>query len=402
MSFSGWLATFVVLVALSIGRALAGEPATAVATVTSGFVTAITVTSGGSGYTSEPWVTLTGGGGSGGTAKAILSGDKIGMIVILTAGSGYATIPTVTIQPPTKQLGIKLELIPKLTVEGKVGQSARVEWAAELAGPWTTWSNIVVGYEGTVLVDLASAPIGRFYRVVTNSPPGGPLGFVWIPPGAFTMGSPAGSPDRLSDETEHTVTITEGFWLSDHEVTQLEYESVMGTNPSYFKTFNRPVENVSWSDAVAYCQKLTEMDRAKGRIMPNLAYRLPTEAEWEYAARAGSTESRYGDFTSVAWWLGNSGGMTMPVRLKQPNAWRLFDMLGNVWEWCSDWYGEYPNGETTNPTGALLGDHRIFRGGCFDYGGGPRWGCSVVGRGKSRPEILSSAVGFRPALSSVR
>ena len=118
MNVPGWLMTVAVLMSLSIGRALAGETATAVATITAGFVTAITVTSGGSGYTSEPAVTLTGGGGSGATAKAILSGDKVALTLVLTAGSGYSTAPTVVVEAPPKALGLRLRLIPELTVQG--------------------------------------------------------------------------------------------------------------------------------------------------------------------------------------------------------------------------------------------------------------------------------------------
>ncbi len=126
-----------VLLLLSIGRALAGEPATAIATVTAGFVTGITVISGGSGYTGEPAVTFSGGGGSGATAKAILSGDKVAVVVVLTSGSGYSTAPTVVVEAPPKELGLVLELLPKLTVIGQPGSLARVAWGRDLSGPWT-------------------------------------------------------------------------------------------------------------------------------------------------------------------------------------------------------------------------------------------------------------------------
>jgi len=138
MNVPGWLMTVAVLMSLSIGRALAGEPATAVATITAGFVSGITVTFGGSGYTSEPSVTLSGGGGSGATAKAILSGDKVALTLVLTAGSGYSTAPTVVVEAPPKPLkplGVHLELVPKLTVEGPAGSDARVDSAASLNGP---------------------------------------------------------------------------------------------------------------------------------------------------------------------------------------------------------------------------------------------------------------------------
>jgi len=303
MNVPGWLMTVAVLMSLSIGRALAGEPATAVATITAGFVTGITVTSGGSGYTSEPAVTLSGGGGSGATAKAILSGDKVALTLVLTAGSGYATAPTVVVDAPPKPLSVKLEMVPKLTVEGPAGSDARVEYAASLSGPWTTWTNLIVGAEGTVLVDLSPGSAARFYRAVAEQRPVGPTGFVWIVPWTFVMGSPESEDGRQSDEVIHTVTLTQGFWMSDHETTQAEYQLVMGSNPSFRKGESLPVETVSWNDAESYCQKLTWRERAAGRITAQQEYRLPTEAEWEYAARAGTTGARYGelDCDRVAW-----------------------------------------------------------------------------------------------------
>ena len=171
MHVPGWLMTVAVLMSLSIGRALAGETATAVATITAGFVTGITVTSGGSGYTVEPKVTLSGGGGSGATAKAILSEDKVAAVVVLTAGTGYSTAPTVVVDAPPKPLSVKLEMVPKLTVEGPVGSYARVESAASLSGPWTMWTNVMVGAEGTVLVDLSPGSAARLYRGVAEKPP---------------------------------------------------------------------------------------------------------------------------------------------------------------------------------------------------------------------------------------
>lgn len=386
--------------ALFCGLLNAGEPATAVATVTAGFVTGITVTSGGSGYTSEPAVTITGGGGSGATAKAILSGDKVEVVVVLTAGSWYTGSPTVTIEGPPKALGVVLEMVPKLTVEGPAGSRARVEWSGDLSEPWTVWSNVVVSAEGLVLVDLRAGSERRFYRAVADPRPVGPAGFVWIGPGSFVMGSPANEEGRFSDEVQHPVTLTQGFWLSDHEVTQGEYWAVMGSNPSNFKgDLNRPVETVSWDEAVLYCQKLTERERAAGRITAQQAYRLPTEAEWEYAARAGTTGARHGELDAIAWWSGNSGYQTRPVKQKVPNAWGLYDMMGNVWEWCSDRYEAYPTAAVTNPTGPALGSLRVYRGGSWDL---------VAGTVRSAfrfglvPGSRLSLLGFRPALSSVR
>jgi len=209
------------------------------------------------------------------------------------------------------------------------------------------------------------------------------------------MGSPASEEGRDSDEVQHTVTLTKGFWLSDHEVTQSEYQAVMGSNPSEFKgDLNRPVEQVSWDEAVLYCQKLTERERAAGRITAQQAYRLPTEAEWEYAARAGTTGALYGELDTIAWWNGNAGNQTHPVKQKAPNAWGLYDMIGNVWEWCSDWYGNYPTVSVTDPRGPSSGSVRVRRGGSWlsDARGArsaSRWG---------DPGDRYGRLGFRPAL----
>jgi formylglycine-generating enzyme required for sulfatase activity len=396
---SAHITALVSLVWLMACRCIAGETATAVATVTAGYVTAITVTSGGSGYTSEPTVTLSGGGGSGATAKAIVSGDTVSLVVVLTSGSGYTTSPAVTIEAPPKQLGVKVELVPKLTVEGPAGEPARVEWSVSMGGPWTVWTNVTIGVGGNVLVDLTPGAVSRFYRAVGDPNPVGPEGFVWIPPGTFVMGSPTSEPDRDTDEVQHSVTLTQGFWLSDHEVTQAEYRAVMGNNPSGFKGDTLPVERVSWDDAVLYCQKLTERERAAGRITVQQAYRLPTEAEWEYAARAGTTGARYGELNAIAWLGGNSGGQTRPVKQKQPNAWGLYDMIGNVREWSGDWYGSYPTGLVTDPPGPGSGSVRVYRGGCwYDVA---RYARSANRDGRD-PGARDNNLGFRPALSSVR
>ena len=394
--------TVAMLMSLSIGRALAGETATAVATITAGFVTGITVTSGGSGYTSEPAVTLTGGGGSGAAAKTILSGDKVAVVVVLMAGSGYSTAPMVVVDAPPKPLGVKLEMVPKLTVEGPAGSNARVESAASLNGPWTMWTNVTVGLEGTVLVDLSPGSAARFYRAVADERPVGPAGFVWIKPGTFIMGSPVTEPERFPDEIQHTVTLTSGFWMSDHEVTQDEYQAIVGTNPSRFKGPSHPVDQVSWLEAVDYCNKLTNRERNAGRIKAQQAYRLPTEAEWEYAARAGTTGARYGELNAIAWHYDNhlATPESQPVRQKLPNAWGLYDMIGNVFEWCADWSWAYKLEEQLDPQGPTLSTgSRVMRGGSW---GNSSQACRSACRLQDSPVTSSYCGGFRPVLSSVR
>ncbi|MBI4325893.1 MAG: formylglycine-generating enzyme family protein, partial [Chloroflexi bacterium] len=186
-------------------------------------------------------------------------------------------------------------------------------------------------------------------------------GFGWIPPGQFLMGSPAGEQDRESDEGPQTlVTLSRGFWIGQHEVTQGEYLAVMGSNPSRFTgDLSRPVEQVSWSEATNYCGKLTEQERAAGRLPGGWVYRLPTKAEWEYAARAGTTTRfSFGDdpgytiLGEYSWFAGNSGSSTHAVQSKRPNLRGLYDMQGNVWEWCWDRYVAWlPGGSLTDPAG---------------------------------------------------
>ena len=178
-------------------------------------------------------------------------------------------------------------------------------------------------------------------------------GYILVNPGCFTMGSPVGEEERFEDEQQHEVCITKAYYLKETEVTQREWREVMGTSPSYFESCGDtcPVENVSWFDAIAYCNTLSKKEglpqcylgSGKDITFVGLGckgYRLPTEAEWEYAARAGATGARNGDLASVAWYEGNSDLKTHPARQKSANAWGFYDMLGNVWEWCSDWYSD--------------------------------------------------------------
>ena len=185
-----------------------------------------------------------------------------------------------------------------------------------------------------------------------------------IPAGEFLMGSPWTEAGREDDEKQHRVRITKPFYLGVYEVTQDEYERVMGKNPSKFKGARLPVEMVSWDEAVEFCRRLSELpaEESAGHV-----YRLPTEAEWEYACRAGTaTAYSFGDSESAlgeyAWYEGNSGNMTHPVGEKQANGFGLYDMHGNVWEWCSDWYGYSWGDDVFDPQGPTKGSHRVDRG----------------------------------------
>ncbi|NGZ05210.1 MAG: formylglycine-generating enzyme family protein [Magnetococcales bacterium] len=187
--------------------------------------------------------------------------------------------------------------------------------------------------------------------------------FVLIPAGSFIMGVPKGPAEQDPETPQHPVTISKPFYLGKYEVTQKQWEVVMGSNPSKFKDPSRPVENVSWKDVQEFIQRLNEREKVQ-------RYRLPTEAEWEYAARAGTT-TRYswGDDESVvgvyAWYNNNSEQQTHPVGEKQPNLWGLYDMAGNVWEWVQDWYHDeyYAQAPEVDPPGPAKGSNRVVRGG---------------------------------------
>ncbi len=276
------------------------------------------------------------------------------------------------------------------------------------------WVTVSANKENSVSLSLTPA------EVFTNS-----LGmkFKWIAPGSFTMGSPATEAGRAMDEYQRQVTISKGFYIQTTEVTQKQWRGLMGKNPSYFTACgeNCPVENISWLDAQEFIKKL--------KAKYNMNYDIPTEAEWEYACRAGSKTAIYTgplsilslndgpELDPVAWYGGNScadysgaddcsgrkGAQircqrcgTHPVAKKRPNAWGLYDMLGNVWEWCSDWYNNFPGGyktgPVTDPRGPTIGTHRIIRGGSWFSGAAQ---CRSAFHDRSAPTVPSKGVGLR-------
>jgi formylglycine-generating enzyme required for sulfatase activity len=410
-----------ILIVASFGRLLGGDQATAVATLTAGFVTGITVTSGGSGYTSEPAVSLSGGGGSGAIGKAILDGDKVAFILVLTAGSGYTTAPSVSIEAPPKPLGVRLRLVPELTVEGPPGSLARVESASNLNGPWTTWTNVAVGAEGTVLVDLSAGSSTRFYRSVADPRPVVPAGMAWIPGGPFQMG------DGRVTGPVRTVTVS-AFVMDQWEVSIELWQSVQawGKTRGYDLVAGgsfgarHPVYGVNWYDVVKWCNARSEkegkvpayyLDGAmtqvyrSGEKVPagfkrDAGYRLPTEGEWEKAARGGVEGKSYPwgtdelNATLANYYLSNKNG-TMPIGSYEANGYGLFDMAGNVWEWCWDWHGVYEQTAQTDPSGPGSGSSRVFRGGgWYDVAGD----CQVWFRFRSLPDNRIGSFGFRSVL----
>ena len=240
-----------------------------------------------------------------------------------------------------------------------------------------------------------------------------PTNLVFIPPGTFMMGSPTNEVDReplypqIVEGPQTAVTISKGFWMGKYPVTQGEYLAVMGNNPSGFTgDTNRPVETVSWFNATSYCGKLTQSQRAAGRISANSVYRLPTEAEWEYACRAWtSTRFSYGDdpgytnLTQYAWFDVNSGATTHPVGQKLPNPWGLYDMHGNIAEWCQDWYAPYHGGIALDPQGPATGSTRVFRAGLWLR---PPSYCRSAWRNAAPPDFAGGGGGFRVVLAPGR
>ncbi len=226
-----------------------------------------------------------------------------------------------------------------------------------------------------------------------------PLEMVLIEPGTFMMGSPSNEKGRYHDEQQHQVTITNPFYIGKYEVTQAQWQSVMGSNPSrkYGVGSNYPVYGVSWNDCQKFITKLNQTGQG--------TFRLPTEAEWEYACRAGTTERFYwGDdpydslINGYAWYRGNNpdegteGFGTKEVGTRLPNQWGLFDMSGNAFEWCQDWYGYYPTTPIVDPKGKYLGSERVVRGGIW---GDKARDCRSAYRYSKYPSIDIVYYGFR-------
>jgi formylglycine-generating enzyme required for sulfatase activity len=224
------------------------------------------------------------------------------------------------------------------------------------------------------------------------------LDLVYLHAGSFVIGSPASEKGRFKNEGPQTqVTLTKGFWLGRTSVTQGQWVALMNANPSNIKGTDLPVDQVSWDDAMEFCRKMTERERAAGRLPEGYTYTLPTEAQWEYACRAGTAGPIAGDgkLDDLAWYSENSGNTAHPVGQKQQNAWGLFDMHGNVWEWCRDWFGDYPGVNVTDPTGPISGSARVVRGGSCSV---PARFCRAAFRRSTVPSERQNHLGFRLAL----
>jgi len=342
--------------------------------------------------------------------------------IMLCAGTAFVQAQT--------DATVSLQLYAGLTVFGWVGSNYTVQCVSSLGqtnsdNNWQTLTNLALPSSPYIWADLSIPATGqRFYRVISsNNIPGSPDAskLTWVAPGMFVMGSPVTEAEREyfgDDETQHTVIISRGFYMGKYLVTQADYQAVMGSNPSHFSgNPNNPVEQVSWNDATNYCAVLTQQQQAAGTIPPGWVYRLPTESEWEYACRAGTTTALYfgnairegmANFYSYDEYDSTNGtittntagvgyiGKTTPVGSYRANSLGLYDMCANVWEWCSDWYGAYPIGSVTDPAGASTGSTRVIRGGGWnDYGAccrsAPRYGYT--------PDVRHSNIGFRLVLA---
>jgi len=323
---------------------------------------------------------------------------------------------------------LEIALYPGIRVTGEVGSTYVIESKAEVDGDfWLTRGWIELTTPTAIWMDPVPTDSPRkVYQAVKVTKPvvQTVANMVWIPPGTFVMGSPESERGRFDWEGPQTrVTLTKGFWLGKYEVTVGEYLALMGSNecidPENPGDLDRPVECVSWHGAVAYCQKLTEQERAAGRIGTNAVYRLPTEAEWEYACRAGTTTRfSFGDalgcddacgycalLDSYMCWCGN--GYLGRVGQKLPNPWGLYDMHGNLAEWCQDLFDwdhlEYPGGSVVDPQGPTTGSDRVVRGG-GNWGVWRGWGrhagrCRSARRDGHDPDGGYDALGFRVLLA---
>jgi len=334
------------------------------------------------------------------TLKLLLWLETLSLLIAVNPASGQ-TPPSLGLQFSAGQ--------PTLSLTGTMGTVYCIQYATGLS-PTNVWVDRTLlqakGASNIWSDPSAPAPSQRFYRAVSVPPPAN-TNLVFIPPGTFRMGSPASEVDRFDWEgPQTTVTIGRGFWMGKYEVTQGEYVEVVGSNPSYFAgDSNLPVEQVSWFDATNYCALRTQQERAGGLIPTNYLYRLPTEAEWEYVCRAGTSDVRfsYGDdpgytnLTKYAWYYDNSNGRTHPVGQKLPNPWGLYDMHGNVYEWCQDWFDTYPGGNAVDPQGTAT--TAGVRGGNWYVDAGARY-CRSAFRVIIYPGNKFNYGGFRVVLTT--
>jgi formylglycine-generating enzyme required for sulfatase activity len=331
----------------------------------------------------------------------------IGIATLVLAWTRFQAPPS----RPRPRFETNVELSqPQATPLGKMAQrSVKNRILTENQPPAARWAVVVDGQTQTGIspppppgdLSLAHRPLSHSSNGQPQSPSpkletrsldlgdGVKLNMVLIRAGAFAMGSPPGEKDRETSEVQHPVRLSKDFFITVVPVTQAQWKAIMRTNPSSFRGDDLPVETVSWNDATAFCLKLSQIAGS--------GFRLPTDAEWEYSCRAGSAAAySFGDDPSeladYAWYIRNSGGKTHPVGTRRPNDWGLYDMEGNVWQWCSDWAGNYPNLPALDPTGPDQGETHILRGGSWgDASKASRAAC----RFGAPPRYRGNNIGFR-------
>ncbi len=323
---------------------------------------------------------------------------------------------------------------PTLNLTGEVGIVYSIQYATGLSST-NVWVDRTLlqaqGASNDWTDPSAPTPGQRFYRAVSVAAPAD-TNLVFIQPGTFRMGSPISEALRGLAEVLHLVTISRGFWMEKFLVTQGDYLAVVGSNPSYFRNgtdgtnqggtgstitneLSHPVETVSWNDATNYCGLRTQQERAAGVIPTNYVYRLPTESEWEYADRAGTTTAfylgsglysgqanfdGYYEYDASVGTISNPSGIylgqTTAVGSYAANGWGLYDMIGNVFEWCQDRFGAYPAGSVIDPQGAVTGSGRVSRGGFWRNFA---WYCRSANRVSDYPDDRLNLIGFRVLLA---
>ena len=284
--------------------------------------------------------------------------------------------------------------------ETAAGQNLK-ELESAVAGTTALLAERILKHSGLALAGVSSSLQG--YES------GYAVGMVRIEPGEFLMGSPRYETERKKNEDRHQVTLTRAFLMGETEVTQNQWRAVMGSSPSHFNGGIYPVESVTFAQCVEFCNKLSEMENLTpaygfngGEIFWNReadGYRLPTEAEWEYSCRSGSLQkfasgNKVSGLRAMAWFRHNSTGGTHEVASRQPNNWGLYDMHGNVWEWCWNWSAAYPARFAVDPEGPPKGSSRVIRGGSWDN---MQNACRSANHNSAKPDFTAAILGFRLA-----
>jgi formylglycine-generating enzyme required for sulfatase activity len=323
---------------------------------------------------------------------------KVGSLSILCPVACRISIPELQVNPDAAQERLQLEKVPAGTYTATFSAFNR-----QLAHTFT----VVAGQTTRLTVKIAQGKVIEGGAESTAAKSADPFAtptfvipelgvtMVAINPGTFIMGSDGANRNELP---LMKVTLTRRYWLSRTEVTQAQWLALMETNNSRVQGPDQPVERVTWTEAMQYCQRLTQHERAAGRLPDGYFFILPLEAQWEFACRAGRDASSEDELRSVGWYQANSGGHPHPVGLRPANAWGLQDLRGNVAEWCYDWLDTYAGGVVADYAGPATGTRRAIRGGAFDF---PAFTCRATARTGDAPDNSHPNVGFRLALMSL-